>query len=128
MIRGAKILVAATIALGVPVLAPAAWASAAPAVAMSPAAEASASSVASASWVPWDGNHITTAANCSSRRQQLIRDYRIRTSAIKCQQFTIGTCPPTYYYMVMIDENAQPARRLLEEQVAYAASTQRTAA
>jgi hypothetical protein len=50
-------------------------------------------------WVPWDGNHITTAQKCENRRQYLIKTYQLNPAEIRCQMFT---CAPNYWMIMRL--------------------------
>ncbi len=53
-------------------------------------------------WVPWDGNKITTAGNCKWWRGQIHKLYEIPLSRLRCTKFYTNTCPSTAYWMLMV--------------------------
>jgi hypothetical protein len=62
-----------------------------------------------ATWVPWDGNQITSAANCESRRQFIARTYRIKLSNLRCDRIDIGLPPCSLYrWILMINSDGVP--------------------
>ncbi|WP_062461082.1 hypothetical protein [Demequina soli] len=62
--------------------------------------------VAAASWVEWDGNHITTAAKCAARLTYIANTYNIQRSALWCEKVAVPICPPQYYWVLMINTSA----------------------
>jgi hypothetical protein len=57
--------------------------------------------------VPWDGNKITSLANCNSRKAYIARTYSIPLRALRCQRYsyTCGEGGP-YYWVLEIDQDA----------------------
>jgi hypothetical protein len=69
-----------------------------------PAAE---SVSALATWVPWDGFQITSAANCAARKATIAATYNIALKDLKCQRIDIGLPPcPLYRWILMVNADA----------------------
>jgi hypothetical protein len=49
-----------------------------------------------ATWVPWDGFHITSLANCNARKAYIAKTYAISLRALRCKLYV---CSPNYYLL-----------------------------
>jgi len=60
-----------------------------------------------ATWVPWDGNQMTSLANCQSRRQYISTTYNIKLIDLRCDRIDIGLPPcPVYRWILMVNADA----------------------
>ncbi|MFY1669001.1 hypothetical protein ACN27G_03440 [Plantactinospora sp. WMMB334] len=63
-------------------------------------------------WTDWDGNHITSAANCEARRQYISRTYNISLSSLRRQRRNVGLPPCTLWRWILqvrsVDSLARP--------------------
>lgn len=67
--------------------------------------------VALVTWVPWDGNQITSLANCERRRQYISATFDIKLSDLRCDRIDIGIPPcPVYRWILMVNADAFAAR------------------
>lgn len=70
----------------------------------SAAVGAASSTTVLANWVPWDGFHITSAANCLARRSTVATTYGIPWSALRCDEIApLPPCTGPSYWLLMVD-------------------------
>ncbi|MEV6928323.1 hypothetical protein AB0M46_28070 [Dactylosporangium sp. NPDC051485] len=64
-----------------------------------------------ATWVPWDGNHITSQNNCLSRRAYIATTYNIPPQDLRCQYYPPNSCGGSGYWLLELDVDGIVARR-----------------